>query len=170
MLWDRARGQNLGHLKKCLFQVLFRNHLMLIPDKQLIRKHSYLITWYHAVLALTPLRLQTFGCMPGNGARGSKSKTSQIFFSFTFFLVWNYLYLNHYTPRKLCLWEGILFSHCPNVRPTDCVSVTFCFLNILKNYRWNFVKFCKHIYIYKANTTNKKLRARGQYYLSYFPL
>ena len=22
-----------------------------------------------------------------------------------------------YTPRKLCLWEGILFSSCPKVRP-----------------------------------------------------
>ena len=26
-----------------------------------------------------------------------------------------------YTPRKLCLWEGILFSRCP----TDRVSETF---------------------------------------------
>ena len=25
----------------------------------------------------------------------------------------------HYTPRKLCLWEGILFSRCPKVRPSD---------------------------------------------------
>ena len=25
----------------------------------------------------------------------------------------------YYTPRKLCLWEGILFSRCPKVRPTD---------------------------------------------------
>ena len=55
-------------------------------------------------------------------------------------------------------------------RPTDRVSVTFCFLNILKNHRWNFIKFCKHIRMYKANTTDEKLRARGQYYWSYFPL
>ena len=27
--------------------------------------------------------------------------------------------------RKEGLWEDILFSRCP----TDCVSVTFCFLN-----------------------------------------
>ena len=44
----------------------------------------------------------------------------------------------NYTPRKLCLWEGILFSRCPSVRPTerksDRASVTFCFLNILKNH------------------------------------
>ena len=39
-----------------------------------------------------------------------------------------------YTPRKLCLWEGILFSRCPSVRTTVRVSVTFCFLNILKNH------------------------------------
>ena len=38
--------------------------------------------------------------------------------------------LGNYTPRNLCLWEGILFSSCPS----DCVSITFCFLNILKNY------------------------------------
>ena len=35
---------------------------------------------------------------------------------------------NNYTPRKLCLWVGILFSRCPSVRS----SVTFCFLNIFK--------------------------------------
>ena len=39
--------------------------------------------------------------------------------------------------------------------PTDSVSVGFCFLNILKNHLWNFIKFCKHIHMYKANTTNK---------------
>ena len=55
-------------------------------------------------------------------------------------------------------------------RPSDRVSVTFCFLNILKNHGWNFIKFCKPIYMYKANTTNRKLRARGLYYWSYFPL
>ena len=43
---------------------------MLIPDQPLIRKHSYLISWYHAVLALTPLLLQTLGFMPLGGARG----------------------------------------------------------------------------------------------------
>ena len=65
----------------------------------------------------------------------------------------------YYTPRKLCLWEGLLFSHCPSVRTnkrtTIRVSVTFCFLNILKNHWWNFIKFCKHIHMYKANTSNK---------------
>ena len=40
-----ARGQNLGHLKKCCF---FSSKFMLIPDQPLIRKHLYLITWYHA--------------------------------------------------------------------------------------------------------------------------
>ena len=43
-----------------------------------------------------------------------------------------------YTPPKLCLWEGILFSCCPSVRKSDQrsdrVYVTFCFLNILKNH------------------------------------
>ena len=67
---------------------------MLIPDKQLIRK--YLITWYHAVLSLTPLRLRTCGCMPGGGARGQNLEHLGILFFFHFFfLVWNYSYLNH---------------------------------------------------------------------------
>ena len=41
---------------------------------------------------------------------------------------------NFYTPRKLCLWEGILFSRCPTDRPSECASVTFCFLIILENH------------------------------------
>ena len=42
--------------------------------------------------------------------------------------------LCNYTPRKLCLWEGILFSRCPSERTNESVSVTFCFLNILKSH------------------------------------
>ena len=46
--------------------------------------------------------------------------------------------MSFYTPRKLCLWEGILFSRCPTDhptdRPTDRVSVTFCFFNNFKNH------------------------------------
>ena len=75
-----------------------------------------------------------------------------------------------YTPRKPCLWEGILFSRCPSERTNESVSVTFCFFNILKSHRWNFIKLCKNIHMYKANTTYRKLRARGQYCRSYFPL
>ena len=60
-----------------------------------------------------------------------------------------------YTPCKLCLWEGILFSRCPSKRPSDHVSVMFCFLNILKNHLWNFIKFCKHVLMYKTNTTDE---------------
>ena len=70
------------------------------------------------------------------------------------------------TPRKLCLWEGILFSYCPSIRP----SVTFCFLNNLKSQGWNLIKPCIHIHIYRANAYNKKIRARGHFYESYFPL
>ena len=29
----------------------------------------------------------------------------------------------HYTPRKLCLWEGILFSCCPSDHPNDRPTV-----------------------------------------------
>ena len=58
---------------------------MLIPDQPLIRNHLYLITWYNAVLALTPLRLRTGGFMPRGGARGQNLEHLRIFFSFAFF-------------------------------------------------------------------------------------
>ena len=29
----------------------------------------------------------------------------------------------YYTPRKLCLWAGILFSRCPSIRPSVRASV-----------------------------------------------
>ena len=73
-------------------------------------------------------------------------------------------------PRKLCLWWCILFSRCPCVRLCVRPSVTFCFLNILKSHCWIFIKPCKHVQICKTNTLNKKVRARGQFYKSYFPL
>ena len=44
-----------------------------------------------------------------------------------------------------------------------CPSVTFCFINILKSHYWNFIKpFQTCSYIYKTNTLNNKVRARGQ--------
>ena len=58
---------------------------MLILDQPLIRKHSYLIIWYHAVLDLTPLRLQTLVFMPGYGARGQNLGHLRIFKFFFFF-------------------------------------------------------------------------------------
>ena len=61
---------------------------MLIPDQPLIRNHLYLITWYNAVLALTPLRLRTGGFMPGGGARGQNLKHLRIFFFFCFFFLY----------------------------------------------------------------------------------
>ena len=80
----------------------------------------------------------------------------------------NFESFNIYTPRKLCLWWGILFSRCPSVRLSvrACVrpSVTFCFLNNLNSNCWIFIKLCKNIHIYKTNTLNKKVRARGQFY------
>ena len=65
---------------------------------------------------------------------------------------------------------GILFSCCPSVRACVCPSVTFCFLNILKGHCWIFIKPCKHVHICKTNTLDKKVRARSQFYESYFPL
>ena len=58
---------------------------MLIPDQPLIRNHLYLITWYNAVLALTPLRLRTGGFMPGGGARGHNLEHLRFFFLLLFF-------------------------------------------------------------------------------------
>ena len=59
---------------------------MLIPDQPLIRNHLYLITWYHAMLALMPLRsrLQTRGFMPGVGLGGQNLENLR-FFLFPFF-------------------------------------------------------------------------------------
>ena len=60
---------------------------------------------------------------------------------------------SYYTPRKLCLW----WVYCFHVRPCVRPSVTFCFLNILKSYCWIFIKPCKHVYICKTNTLDKKV-------------
>ena len=70
-------------------------------------------------------------------------------------------------PRKLCLWWVYCFHV---VRPSVRPSVTFCFFNILKSHCWIFIKPCKHVHICMTNTLDKKVRARGQFYLSYFPL
>ena len=60
-----------------------------------------------------------------------------------------------YTPAN-CVCGRVYCFHVvrPNGRPTN-VSVMFCFLNILKNHLWNFIKFCKHILMYKTNTTDE---------------
>ena len=77
-------------------------------------------------------------------------------------------------PLQTLFVVGILFSCCPSVRVCvlPCVrpSVTLCFLNILKSHGWIFIKPCKHVHICKTNALNKKVRARGQFYESYFPL
>ena len=69
-----------------------------------------------------------------------------------------------YTPRKLCLWWGKLFSRCPCVRPCVRPSVTFFFFNNLKSQCLIFIKPCKHVHICNTNTLDKKIRARGQFY------
>ena len=58
---------------------------MFIPNQPLIRNHLYLITWYYAVLALTPLQLRTGGFMQGGGAWGQNLEHLRFFFSFAFF-------------------------------------------------------------------------------------
>ena len=73
-------------------------------------------------------------------------------------------------PPQTLFVVGILFSHCPSVRACVRPSVTFCFFNNLKSHRWIFIKPCKHVHICKTNTLDKKVRARGLFYWSYFPL
>ena len=73
-------------------------------------------------------------------------------------------------PRKLCFWWVYCFH---TVRPSVCASVRnvfFFFFNILKSHCWSFIKPYKHDHICKTNTLDKKVRARGQFYWSYFPL
>ena len=47
-----------------------------------------------------------------------------------------------------------------SVRPFVRASV----LNILESHCLIFIKPCKHVYICKTNTLDKKVRARGQFY------
>ena len=56
--------------------------------------------------------------------------------------------------HKLCL----CWVYCLTLSVRACVraSVTFCFLNILKNHCWIFIKPCKHVHICKTNTLDKK--------------
>ena len=98
-----------------------------------------------------------------------KPACHKIYLLFAYFL---FFLLNiYYTPRKLCLWGGILFSRCPSVRLSVRPSVMFWFFfNILKRQWWKFIKFCRHIDIDKMYVYNRKLRARGQFCWSYCPL
>ena len=79
-----------------------------------------------------------------------------------------------FIPPQTLFVVGILFSRCPSVRSSvlACVgpSVTFCILNNSKSHCWIFIKPCKHVHLCKTNTLDKKVRARGQFYKSYFPL
>ena len=59
---------------------------MLLPDKQLIRKHSYLITWYHAVLAFDSSVTSDMRVHARGGARGQTLEHLRIFFLSLFIL------------------------------------------------------------------------------------
>ena len=60
---------------------------------------------------------------------------------------------SHYTPPQTVFVGG--YTVFTSIRTNESVSVTFCFLNILKTHRWNLIKLCKNIHMYKANTTYK---------------
>ena len=74
----------------------------------------------------------------------------------------------YYTPANFVCRGYTVFTL--SVRPSVRPSVTLCFLNILKNHCWIFIKPCKHVHICKTDFLDKKVRARGQFYQSYFPL
>ena len=76
-----------------------------------------------------------------------------------------------YTPANFVCGGYTVFtlSVRPCVRPSVRPSVTFCFLNILKSHCWIFIKPCKHVYICKTNTLDKKGRGQGLILLELFP-
>ena len=67
------------------------------------------------------------------------------------------LYLHNVDILNMCMKKFgaiffcIMFS-CPCVFACHCVcvrlSVMFCFLNIMKSHWWNFIKPCKHLFIF----------------------
>ena len=75
-------------------------------------------------------------------------------------------YFFYYTPANFVCGGFTVFtlSVRPCVRPPVRPSVTFCFLNNSKSHCWIFIKPCKHVHICKTNTSDKKVRARGQFF------
>ena len=76
-------------------------------------------------------------------------------------------------PPANCVCGRVYCFHV--VRPSERPTVRMCvrivlFPEYLGESLMDILKFCKHIYMYKENTTDRKLGARGQYYWSYFPL
>ena len=53
-----------------------------------------------------------------------------------------------YTPRKLCLWVGILVSRCPSFRRCVCVSVTFCYAPNFEKVGGILVSACPYVCTY----------------------
>ena len=130
------------------------------------------------------LRCHKMRCLIRVGNLNITKKKKKIIFNFSFietlFQLLKAFFSPNYTPLQTLFVVGILFSRCPSVCvclcPSACnvlcvcPSVTFCFLNNSKSQSWIFIKPCKHVHICKTNTLDKKVRARGQFYKSYFPL
>ena len=76
-------------------------------------------------------------------------------------------FLNKITGRVIAGFFHVVRA---SVRPCVLPSVTLCFLNNWKSHCWIFIKSCKHVHVCKTNTLDKKVRARGQFCWSYFPL
>ena len=65
--------------------------------------------------------------------------------------------LNLFTTTQVNFHYSYFFIG-PSGVATICID---CFLDILKSHQWNFIKLCKHNPIFKTNTYNENLRARG---------
>ena len=126
-------------------------HLQLFTRKDTVTKEMLVIDEpVHVAVGLQLLEMSSITTL--------KTKQFRMFAQGTFFKEF-FLY-----PLQTLFVVGILFSCCPCVCATVRPSVTFCFFNNLKSHCWIFIKPCKHAYICKTNTLDKKVRARCQFY------
>ena len=132
-------------------------------------KVSHFINSLHAWVAQSVTCLATDACLTADpGVASSIPARSHTFVEIDHEII--------IPPANFVCGGYTVFTLCVRVCVRVCVracirpSLTFCFLNILKSHCWIFIKPCKHVQICKTNTLDKKLRARGQFYSSYFPL
>ena len=71
--------------------------------------------------------------------------------------------VNLFIPPANFVCGGYTVFTCPSVHESVPLSVTLCFLTILKSHCWIFIKPCEHVHICKTNTFNKKLMASSKW-------
>ena len=75
-----------------------------------------------------------------------------------------------YNPANFVCGGSTVFTL--SVRASIRLSITFCFLNILNSYYWNFIKLCKHVLIYQKvqdKHFKQKSTGKGPILLELFP-